>query len=509
MTNNLPSIRLWCSHFPILGRDYDAKTHRYKANYVNPASYSLVVSAFTRIQYDPNDLEPVRGQLALPPDTIAFDFSINRIGKQFSKRKSKPVKNGIIAHDSELNNTNKPWAWQVDIPPEEGTYDITIKLRNKSGSGPQNTRRLIVHKELLVVSIGDSLASGQGNPDVPGTPVGFDTSWWWILVPIVGTYKIAKAAFEYISQKFKQDFTSASAAESWTLDMNPEPIWLEKNAYRSLRSGAAIAAQRLEETMEGTFVTFLSFARTDSTIQSGLIGPRRGSNSNSVDGWAGNIGQVEEVKRTVGNHLIDALLINIGVNELGVTSTLKALICADAQERSKVLAHTQAKLNNFQDEFWELAQALKPLNIRHTYLIEYPTSLFDKENGQVGSGCGIFSNYWPDLNIDPEDAQGIKEILTNLNEALRRQAERFHWFFVSGIADGFKGRGYCTKDEVRCFVQAEESMILQGNTQGTVHPNIAGHHIIATHIANAVRRNIIFDREVSSNVPSPGGVQTE
>src|SRR4051812_23940288 len=103
--------------------------------------------------------------------------------------------------------------------------------------------------------------------------------------------------------------------------MDPDPVWLEPRAYRSLRSGHAHAARLLEDRAKGTVVTFLPFGRTGSEIENGLLGPRR-TGGHSDDGWIGDIGQVQEVARTLGKRQIDALLIYIGVNDMGGAARL-------------------------------------------------------------------------------------------------------------------------------------------------------------------------------------------
>ena len=47
MSRDVPTFRVASnSRHPILGRDYDAKTHRYTTAYLNPGKYTIFVDAF-------------------------------------------------------------------------------------------------------------------------------------------------------------------------------------------------------------------------------------------------------------------------------------------------------------------------------------------------------------------------------------------------------------------------------------------------------------------------------
>jgi hypothetical protein len=136
------------------------------------------------------------------------------------------------------------------------------------------------------------------------------------------------------------------------------------------------------------------------------------------------------------------------------------------------------------------------LNVRQVYLTEYPTGLFDDKNGNDAAGCGIFSG--PQLNLSPRDAELIKDLAEQLNKVLKDAAKEHGWVYVTGVATAFKGRGYCTGDERRYFIQGEESLGLQGDTEGTIHPNPAGHTKVGRLVAKSLQKNTV-------DVPRPGG----
>jgi lysophospholipase L1-like esterase len=497
MAGELPNIRFQASsRLPVLGRDYDPKSHRYQELYINPAKYTVLVSAFPGVEPGGIPPTPMPGVPPLPPikrlkvpaDTVAFDFSVSGVGVSFSSKVSHPTKIMAVVSPNVLAN---PWNWQISLP-SQGVYDFTATFRNSSGGGPRSTRRLTL-KDHLVVSIGDSNASGQGNPDIPGAPEDFDPDldWWDVFVPSVLLFKLSKEAIEWSQNQLKKEFTTASRKWDFKLAMDPRPVWLEEKAYRSLRSGPAMAARRLEDLNSGRLVTFLSFARSGSEIKAGLIGPRDGG-----DGWIGGIGQIREIERTVGKRTINALTVSIGVNDIGGPGSLKDLVASDignddASAREALRNRVTTGLAALAKNLPLLDKALGNLNIDHVFLTEYPNGLFDRADGSVAAGCGIFTSIF-DLDLTRADARVVKESVDRLNAALAGHAAKLGWTFISGISKAFSGHGYCVTGAPRFFVQAEESMAAQGDTEGTVHPNQAGHEASGRIMADSIRKQLGF-----------------
>src|SRR5205807_4965650 len=245
----------------------------------------------------------------------------------------------------------------------------TVTVNRMSGSTVSKTgTATLTIEDYLVVSIGDSAASGEGNPDVPGTPKGFDPdlSWWDVFIPPLGLYHITEAAAEKVKEALAENEPQIARYGKWEIDMEPDPVWLEKNAHRSLRTGHAYAARLLEKPQEGTVVTFLPFGRTGSEIPNGLLGPRTdGSKQN--DPWIGNIGQIAEIVHTIGTRRIDAVLIYVGVDDMNGPSTVENLVTGDnailgqgdaTQARKDAQTAAEKKLAALPEKFDALAGAL-------------------------------------------------------------------------------------------------------------------------------------------------------
>jgi hypothetical protein len=459
------------SRHPRINVDYDPVKHRYKPGYVNPGGWILELDASAAIKSE------------AAKNNFSYDWTIARTAGGFSKRAQGRGKNKVT--------------FKV---PTSGAYEVTLTARARSG-GEFVHKQLFRLRDLLIVSIGDSYASGEGNPDTPGEPEGFDPdlSFWDKINPVKLIYELTKEALDWGWNKLKREFTTLSRAADATIDMDPAPVWLEARAHRSLRSGPAMAARVLENPQRGDVITFLSFARSGAEIEAGLLGPRT-SGGKPNDGWIGNIGQIKEIKRTVGDKAIDALIISIGGNDVGFAGSLKALIEGDlfwkkgddSENRQQTLKKVKRKLDKLASSFQRLADAISELNVRRVYLTEYPTALFDIErDGKVGvsSGCGIFGSSF-DADIDLADARAIKKAAELLNDFLHTEATKYGWIYVGGIAEAFEGRGYCMGDR-RLYVQVEESMVEQGDTEGTMHPNAKGHQIYSRQLRKALRRHTI------------------
>jgi hypothetical protein len=162
--------------------------------------------------------------------------------------------------------------WDIDGQPLSQTtcsfsHDFTelksyvVSLTVTTLDGQSNSARASVTlRDLLIVSIGDSFASGEGNPD-----------------------------------KMREDPGGVK--------------WIDERCHRSAWAGPARAAIIIEKADPKTAVTFISFACTGASIKKGLLGAqdRKGHEVEP---------QLDKVFAAVGRRTIDALLLSIGGNDL-------------------------------------------------------------------------------------------------------------------------------------------------------------------------------------------------
>lgn len=508
------------SRHPRLGIDYSSVTHVFTDAYVNPRSYAITVEDFPGKTLFIDNTEPEQQRPGSgthhhrPPDIYRLDCPRDTTGWQFSiagqparelpigprpPRFTARAATRLVTTQGDFHEErdDNAWNWRINVP-GPGTYTVTVERMSGARVNKTTTAELVV-QDWLVVSIGDSAASGEGNPDVPGTPEGFDPdlSFWDIFNPVSALFKLTVAAVNWGKDQIAQHWPQIARRGEWHTDMDPDPVWLEPNAHRSLRSGHAYAAQLLEDRDQGRVVTFLPFGRTGADIPNGLIGPRTDGNK-QIDGWIGNIGEITEVHNTIGTRRIDALLIYIGTNDMAVASTLSNLVQGDnailgqgdpTQARRNARDAGLANLAELPGKFDALATALAVLNVGQVYLTEYPTGLFDDVRGNTVRGCEVFSG--PQLDLSLRDAELVKDLSERLNTAIATAAARHGWIYVTGIAAAFRGHGYCTPDGHRFFWQCSESLVTQGDTEGTIHPNDLGHTAIGRAVAASVLKNTI------------------
>jgi lysophospholipase L1-like esterase len=468
---------------------YDQDKHAYNPNYINPQTRRIILRSSK-----------------LPKDANAWEWLVTRRSDGRVFHKEGVFLTGLVPSKAEIG---------FNLP-SEGVYDCQLTLKVSNGKQQKSPVTSINLRDLLVVVIGDSAASGQGNPDKPGK----------LNVPSGGIFDAIK---DFFSKHAVEHLTSLIAGEK--IDppkMDEEPKWLEKNAHRSLRSGHARAAKMLEDHKAGTVVTLLNFARSGAEIKHGLLAPRedevRGKNETSWIKGTGKIGQLAELTKTVGKQRIDALIISIGGNDLGFAGGVKSMTMdsefgldffgfyvinhddnkarKEIKEKVNTLIGSDLKsgvLTKKGGHFDQLKAQIDKLNIANVFLVGYPEGFFDMEDGNVGPGCEIFDSV-ADLDLTLADTRLFKEIAQKLNQTLRTViAPRYGWHYVD-VTAGFVGHGYCSKGG-RFFVHCEESLENQGDTDGMLHPNAAGHKIYMDHVHKALHKQLIINK---SSTEQPG-----
>jgi hypothetical protein len=381
----------------------------------------------------------------------------------------------------------------------EGTYAVTLTV---TADGQSSSEFQIVRvRDILIVSIGDSAASGEGDPDVHGTN-GQGVLW----------------------------------ADS------PHG----READRSGKAAAAKAALQIERADPHTSVTFVSVAASGDATINGLIAP--GTWENPLPGGPAGPGegQLDEVRAIVGNRPIDALLITTGADDIGFTDIVTALVKAPAiGSLSDLYNHlhspgptadwSHVSLDQLPGVYDQLAAAIGRTlpNVQNVFLTEYydPTH---NSNGQFVDG-GL-NDIIPGFQVSAaEESWAYSNVVVPLNNAIHDMAARHGWHLVSGIAAAFLDHGYTAAPGDRWVNTAEESREIEGpyhtasiwdtvgglagaaaagllglpvwagalfgglsaddidarldrmNTKGTAHPNEQGQQAIANILVGAMR----------------------
>ncbi len=152
----------------------------------------------------------------------------------------------------------------------EGDYRLKLEVRF-DGTNVDYQWVDATIKDYLFVVMGDSYASGEGNP---------------------------------------------RNVQAWLRNPDPDfrPYYDDAQCNRSTRSAPAQAALALEESSDKTSVTLIDVSCSGATIDSGVLGSQRSSGR--------GISQIQQVKQLIGNRDIDVLVFSVGGNDIGFTSIL-------------------------------------------------------------------------------------------------------------------------------------------------------------------------------------------
>jgi lysophospholipase L1-like esterase len=332
-------------------------------------------------------------------------------------------------------------------------YRVTVTA-TRAGTGGTG-RTTVTIRDLLVVGLGDSTASGEGDPD----------------------YGITRVR------------------------------WQDRRCHRSAQGFEAQAASRIEAASPKTSVTFVPLACSGASITTGMLGPYAGI---APSGGIQLPPQVDAMTTLIGSRQADAVLVSIGINDLGFGHV--AFFCVDDGVDKKTAtsvdcwneryptASSQTTLRDFvrtraaalPNRFARLDAALDAVGIpaETVYVTEYP-------NGTRGAGGRTCDPLIPYVDGRPygspvrgmitraEAAEAESELIVPVNDALRSAAATYGWHFVSGIAAQSVAQGLCAARP--WFVGVLQSLVEQHDVLGTLHPNRLGQQAMAKLAVSALR----------------------
>lgn len=504
------NIKISAAHLVALPNSYDSDTHQYNPDYVNPKGYLLIINI-------PSLVLPEKPKGWEPPD---YNTPGGRI---------KPVKNSELSEEIKrynaaekylnsintlsivtrlkggtfLNRINKGVSPQYRGQesfrvPATGTYEINCVILFKNGKQTITNRSFTI-KDFLVVAMGDSYASGEGNPDKKATPSTKVKTQCKATTIEIQKGNWGSAADFMVSLASGGVWLWGTIKDALGSGSYQGPaVWQEIKAHRSMKNGSALAVNSLRSSSENhtNLIRYISVARSGAKIYAGLISPNL---ENQRDAWI-NIGQVEEAKRIVGNTRIDALILSISGNDVNFSGNVKNLTTDnEGESREEIRSKVRADIAALDIKFTLLNSILPALNINKVYITEYPVRLYEKsdKNGQPydGGECGIFSSPGPGKNnvLDKFDGILFKELGWELNKKIESVAQKNGWVYVDGIDNDFAGHGYCEDKSNTFYIYAEESCLCQSDFDGMCHPNEKGHNVYAKHILRKLQANTLFN----------------
>ena len=259
---------------------------------------------------------------------------------------------------------------------------MRLTIRDSRGA-TNTTSQIVTLRDKLIVAVGDSFASGEGNPE----------------------------------------------------SQNDVPDWIDEQCHRSDAAWPARVARSLET--RSTVVTFLSFACSGAEIR----------HLTHVDYEGAEPAeplppQLVVARRLLGDPLntamrqADVVLLAAGVNDLHIGSILSDCATTVIGSCEVSLAREHQALPESYDEL----EAAISANLRaaSTVIAQYPARLFTN-GADEHDACEAFSN------MSDHDASWITDEGNDLNRTLNEAATRHGWTSVA-VTDTFRRHGYCADD---------------------------------------------------------------
>jgi lysophospholipase L1-like esterase len=159
----------------------------------------------------------------------------------------------------------------VSLP--EGAYSFTLTVKSGRMTSSRTIRGTV--RNYVMVSMGDSYASGEGNP---------------------------RNITAYLEQ--------AGLFTSFT------PYWDDSACARSTHSAPARAALELEKSSPHFSVTLIDVSCSGATVNAGVLGPQTRARQSTS--------QIEQARAIAAGHRIDAITMSVGGNDIGFGAILQS-----------------------------------------------------------------------------------------------------------------------------------------------------------------------------------------
>jgi hypothetical protein len=266
--------------------------------------------------------------------------------------------------------------------------------------------------------------------------------------------------------------------------------WDEARCHRSGAAGQTIAGRKAASANPGT--AFYSFACSGATIPIGLLDEYKGVAPNPLLGKLPlQLDEVAKVK-AASKGGIAALLISIGANDIGFAKIVKFCLFethCPSKHFDPAFPYTKAdsshptlerwvndRLGDLPDAYAQLDTELRPLVESDRVVI---VTYFDPTTGANGIDCSYVQLKPTHLGLRPDESAWARQhLLAPLNQQVEAAKVAYGWNLVPGVAEHFSGHGICAQPKRERWVH----LIGEGPLTGTFHPNEEGHRQIAAAI---------------------------
>ena len=330
-----------------------------------------------------------------------------------------------------------------EVPRGKTDYTISVYWDNDKKSDTMKIKGGI--KDILIVGLGDSFASGEGNPDIP-----LNTN------NMTENYDRIYTKNKYLPRKMKDN----------------KVTWLDRRAHRSLYSYQFKTALQYSLEHPQEVVTFVSFSSSGAVTDNILKRPKSAvehttnvyprihnklsnedilleKNDMSIDRRKYIRPQIELLKDTIGSRKADILLLSVGGNDIGFVKYLKNVFGIAGSKKPTIKSKNDMDEILF-EKYHQLNYVLKKYviasNPQRIVLTTYPQLLKD-ENNTVCKGDRRAMNIPFGIK---EREQKILDTYNFVSEPLykiqKQLAQEIGWSFVDAHRQKYNKHGFCAKN---------------------------------------------------------------
>jgi lysophospholipase L1-like esterase len=379
------------------------------------------------------------------------------------------------------------WSFDDGDGPRQFTFDCAepLNMRVRYGrstaafvdvsSGPEPPQRVateIMVRDILIAGLGDSIASGEGNPDraIALADEGFCFRFY------LGT---AGAQYYRPSRAGYKGGRACEAPDSLQVWQRQSALWFNSACHRSLYSYQTRAALALAVQYPHIAVTYLPLACTGATIPDGLFGTQRAREcppTKSAGNCPGTVnGQLNELRTALAaakkrqpDRKLDLILLSIGANDINFSGLVADVIVDTRTERvlfkrSGVMGSVEdsraALARELPQSFGRLREALKPLiggDLSHVVFVSYANPTLADGGVPCRGGRAGFDIH-PSFNADPQRLANVssyvqdeflprlKALATCQSGVLCRDPAADRMTFVDLHQAAFADHGFCAR----------------------------------------------------------------
>ena len=373
-----------------------------------------------------------------------------------------------LGEASSANTIEKPCDQSVGQRFRYGIATPVNVIIRKDGTIRTQLNTPVQVRDLLIVGMGDSVSSGEGNPDQP-IALGAANQGFCFQVPLSNReYALPTRAAVNVNQAC----ADADEIEAWE---KTRAGWMMRQCHRSLYGYQFRAALALAIENRQAAVTYVPLGCTGATIPDGLLGrqparERRWYGAQREPKYVD--GQISQLRTYLGTansasnfRKPDIIFLTIGANDIGFSGLVADVIFKNGTERNLLKRardivtpeEATSRIPDVEQSFQQLRSALKPFtdgSLSRVIFVSYYNPTRDQNGSVCGSGSRGFDVH-PAFSLDNQKATAADHFIdATFFPALKRYAQclpnggctdKAHdtMTFVDGHQAAFDKHGVC------------------------------------------------------------------